>query len=195
MADLFWKGMFFASCIPLQRHLYSSRMSSKFLPQINHELIEKTKGNDAAFYDLLVQPLHEELYKRQDFNFLDDLSQGQQLLLSFDYVWMQVMQGGFIQLIQNGYIALLPSMPEWLYNIDDPEMAKLIDDVLKVYVLNRELLDKQTTVQEFAALYEEFKEFELLDEQFRNIHQKTMQKIIQYAGSHIFEFATVVYTV
>jgi hypothetical protein len=169
--------------------------SSRFLPQINHELIEKVRPNDAAFYDLLVQPLHEELYRRQDFNFLDDLSMGQQLLLSFDYVWMQVMQGGFIQLIQNGYIALLPSMPEWLYNIDDPEMAKLIDDVLKVYVLNRELLDRETTVQEFAALYDELKEFEILDEKFREIHTATMQKIMQYAGNHIFEFATVIYTV
>ncbi|RYD57810.1 MAG: DUF4375 domain-containing protein [Sphingobacteriales bacterium] len=169
--------------------------SSKFLPHINQEAIEKARENDAALYDLLVQPLHEELYRRQDFNFLDDLSQGQQLLLSFDYVWMQVMQGGFIQLIQNGYIALLPPMPEWLQNIGDPEMAKLIDDVLKVYVLNRELLDKQTTVKEFAALYEEFKEFEILDEKFREIHNTTMQKILQYAGSHIFEFTTVVYTV
>lgn len=169
-------------------------MNSKFLPEINKDQLEKVKDDNAAFYDLLVQPLHEELYKKQDFNFLDDLSQGQQLLLSFDYLWMQVMQGGFIQFIQNGYIALLPPMPEWLYNIEDPEMAKLIDDVLKVYVLNRELLDKETTVKEFAELYEELKEFEILDEQFKNIHQATMEKILSYAIMHMDEFATVIYT-
>lgn len=170
-------------------------MGSKFLPEINHRQIETAKNDDAALYDLLVQPLHEELYRKQDFNFLDELSEGQQLLLSFDYVWMQVMQGGFIQLIQNGYIALLPPMPEWLNKIEDPEMAKLLDDVLKVYVLNRERLGKETTVEEFAALYEEFKEFEQLDEQFRALQEGTIRKILKYAGDHLLEFATIIYTV
>jgi len=51
-------------------------------------------------------------------------------------------------------------MPGWLEDIGIKEMAKVIDDVLKVYVLNRELLDKKTTVEEFAQLYNELGEFE-----------------------------------
>lgn len=145
-------------------------------------------GDIGGIYDILAQPLHEELYRRQTFDFMDELSDIQQLLISYDYVRTQVMQGGFIQLIQNGYIGLLPAMPEWLYKIGAPEMAKDIDDVLKVYVLNRQLLDQKTTVEEFAKLYSELTEFEEIDERFRRLDVETMEQIAGYAVEHPEEF-------
>lgn len=168
-------------------------MKSNFLP-----LVEAGKLNAAqispdkeAYFDLLAQPLHEELYKRQDFNFLDELSVGQQLLLSYDYIRQQVLQGGFIQLIQNGYIGLLPQMPDWLYKIGADGMAQVIDDVLKVYVLNNESLERKTSVEEFARLYDEFKEFEGIDDRFVEENEKTRDLILSYATHHIEEFATI----
>ncbi|MEI8279560.1 MAG: DUF4375 domain-containing protein [Bacteroidota bacterium] len=163
-------------------------MPSKFLPYIDDQLLQSKIGDDEQIIELLVEPLHEELYKRQSFDFLDELSDGQQLMLSFDYVRNQVLQGGFIQLIQNGYLGLLPSMPEWLQMVDAPEMAKVIDDVLKVYVLNIDQLDKETTVEEFARLYDEFKEFEILEATFNSIYQNTLHAITQYTLSHLSDF-------
>ncbi|MBS1771958.1 MAG: DUF4375 domain-containing protein [Bacteroidetes bacterium] len=169
-------------------------MKSLYLPEVKAEEFEAAIAAEDSqiFWDLLIQPLHEELFRRQDFNFLDDLSEGQQLLLSYDYVQMQVMQGGFIQLIQNGYIGLLPTMPGWLQIIGDYEMAKIIDDVLKVYVLNKEELDKKTTVEEFAQLYNEYKEFEALDEKFRELNMPTTEKLLTYAKHHIEEFVKLI---
>ena len=88
-------------------------MHSKFLPTISlSELIALQEENQIeAIYEQLVLPLHEELYKQQDFSFIETLSPGQELLIRYDYVRMQVLQGGFIQLIQNGYVNLLLSMP------------------------------------------------------------------------------------
>ncbi|HYD21398.1 MAG TPA: DUF4375 domain-containing protein, partial [Flavipsychrobacter sp.] len=113
-------------------------MSSSFLPHIPAQVLkEKMASNDPVeLFETLVEPIHEELYRRQDFTFIDQLSVGQQLMVSYDYVRMQVMQGGFIQLIQNGYIGILLPMPAWLQDIGAGDMAKVIDDVLKVYVLN-----------------------------------------------------------
>lgn len=169
-------------------------MTSIFLPEVKAGVLETAMlaGDENALWDIYIQPLHEELYRRQDFNFLDDLSEGQQLLLSYDYVQMQVLQGGFIQLIQNGYIGLLPTMPAWLQVVGCLEMAKTIDDVLKVYVLNRDELDKKTTIEEFAQLYSEFKEFEILDEQFHDQHPKTFNTLLQYAIHHTEEFLRIV---
>lgn len=168
-------------------------MNSNFLPVIGLAAIEAAKlspdNND--LYDLLAQPLHEELYKRKSFDFLDELSDGQQLLLAYDYARMQVGQGGFIQFIQNGYIGLLPSMIEQLYKIEANDMAKVMDDVLKVYVLNRDLLNKPTTVQEFALLYDELKEFEGIDARFEQFNEPTVQILMDYAKNNINEFATV----
>jgi hypothetical protein len=168
-------------------------MPSKYLPEITAEAIKEKQqpGKETEYYEILVEPLHEELYRRKDFNFLDELTEGQQLLLSYDYVRMQVIQGGFIQLIQNGYIGLLPPMPNWLYAINAGEMAKVIDDVLKVYVLNHEMLEKETSVEEFAKLYDELKEFEAIDEQFLALNESTLNKILQFATDHIEEFAVV----
>ncbi len=167
---------------------------SSFLPKIKRAELEANKGagKEDALYDLFAQPLHEELYKRQDFDFLDELSEGQELMLSYDYVRMQVMQGGFIQLIENGYVGLLMDMPEWLNMIGAKDMAKLIDDALKVYVLNKEMLEKSNTPEEFAKLYDELKEFEILDENFTHLNDDTNRKILQYAIDNIDEFAIVV---
>lgn len=169
-------------------------MSSKYLPEIPRAEWEKVNatGDQEARFDMLAQPLHEELYRKQDFTFLDELSEGQQLMLSYDYLRQQALQGGFIQLIQNGYIGLLPAMPVQLDMVGDHEMAQIIDDVLKVYVLNRELLDKETSIEEFARLYEELGEFEIIDSRFQTQDATTIAKILDYASTHIEEFATLV---
>ncbi|MBL7719906.1 MAG: DUF4375 domain-containing protein [Flavipsychrobacter sp.] len=167
-------------------------MSSSFLPPVTQdELEEKLSAGDEALLEFLAEPIHAELYARQDFTFVDQLSEGQQLLISYDYVRMQVLQGGFIQFIQNGYIGILPPMPEWLNKAGATATAQTIDDALKVYVLNRELLDKPTTTEEFAKLYDELKEFELLDEQFSRQNDETVKAIAHYARTHISDFVKV----
>lgn len=165
-------------------------MSSKFLPTIEASVLQPAmeSRDDEPLYELLVTPLQEELYKRQDFNFLDELNDVQQLLLSYDYVRNQVLQGGFIQLIQNRYVGLLPDMPRWLNDVGAIEMAMLIDDVLKAYVQHHQLLDKETTPEEFARLYNELKEFESLDVRFTQLDKPAIAIIMRYARLHIKEF-------
>lgn len=167
-------------------------MNSNYLPKVTKEAIGKARasGDENELYDLLTQPLHEELYRRKTFDFLDELSDGQQLLLAYDYARMQVGQGGFIQFIQNGYIGMLPSMIEQLYKIGADDMAQVMDDVLKVYVLNRDLLGKSTTVEEFARLYDELKEFEGIDERFAKYNAQTVKTMLDYALIHLSEFVT-----
>jgi hypothetical protein len=164
-------------------------MGSSFLAVVSKEVLEeKLSGSDEEVFEFLAEPIHEELYKKQDFTFIDELSEAQQLLMSYDYTRMQVLQGGFIQMIQNGYIGILPNMPDWLNNINDKHMAKTIDDVLKVYVLNRELLDKETSVEEFAKLYDELQEFQMLDEQFVHQNEDTIHLIVENAKAHLEDF-------
>jgi hypothetical protein len=165
-------------------------MDNIFLPVVSLAAIEKAKKDKDTLYDLLAQPLHEGLYKHGSFEFMGHLSPGQQALLAYDYVRMQVLQGGFIQFIQNGYIALLPDLIGQLYKFQCPDMALVLDDVLKVYVLNRELLDKPTTVEEFAKLYDELKEFEIIDDRFTALNEATIDTLLAYATAHLNEFVS-----
>ena len=166
----------------------------QFLPQISSSLLkEKQASADIDdLYELLVTPLHEELYKRQSFDLFQDLSVGQQLLISYDYVRAQVEQGGFLQLIQNGYIGLLPSMPAWLQVIGAVEMAQLLDDVLKIFVENKDILAAERSVEEFAMLYQQFKGLEASDEEFVRLNEPTVKLIMEYAMHHPEEFAEIV---
>lgn len=165
-------------------------MTSKFLPHIDKAKYDaaKSAGDTQALFDLLCQPIHEELYKVQDFNFVDELSKGQQIMVTYDYIRVQVKQGGFIQLIQNGYVILLAQMPEWLTSIGANDMAEVMDDVLKVYVLNREVLDKEYSVEDFAKLYDELREFEDIDNRFEQYDMDTIEHILNYADGHLEEF-------
>ena len=166
----------------------------QFLPQISAAALkEKQASADIDdLYELLVTPLHEELHKRQTFDFFNDLTIGQQLLISYDYVRAQVEQGGFLQLIENGYIGLLPSMPGWLQVIGANEMAGLLDNVLKIFVENKDILSKERTVEEFAKLYSEFKELEASDTEFMQLNEPTVKLIMEYAMHHPEEFVHVV---
>ncbi len=163
---------------------------SEYLPRIEAPLIEKCfeAGDADIIFDLFVSPLHEELYRVGDFKFLEKLSPGQRLLISYDYLRMQVGQGGFIQFLVNGYVWLLPEMPELLGMVGAPEMAKLIDDVLRVFVLNISLFDKEHTNEEFARLYQELTEFEQLDQEFNKLNKETMAKITTYIKEHLNDF-------
>lgn len=165
-------------------------MISQFLPQIDQNELKRLKDqNDlGAIYELLALPLHEELYKRQDFNFIETLSPGQELLIRYDYIRMQVLQGGFIQLIQNGYINLLLPMPQMLLQVGSEDMGQLLDDVLRVYTLNVADLSKETSVEEFARLYQEYTEFEALDARFNELNTATEAAIVQYALKYPDEF-------
>jgi hypothetical protein len=167
-------------------------MKSNFLPPVSQSVLKdvQTSGNDDDLYDLLIQPLHEELYNRKTFEFLDELSDMQQLMLTYDYMRMQVTQGGFIQFIHNGYIGLLPNMIDQLNALGAPEMAKVLDDVLKVFVLNKDILANAQSVQEFALLYEELKEFEGIDDRFHKQNEPTIKLMLAYAQEHLDEFVT-----
>lgn len=165
-------------------------MSAKFLPAIDKNILDELleSKDENRLYDLLVTPLHEELYRRQDFNFMDDLSEGQQLLLAYDYLNTQVGQGGFIQFLVNGYIGLLPEMPGWLNVVGAHDMSQVIDDVIKVYVLNYNTFSNEKTPEEFAKLYDELKEFEILEERFHQLNEATIKAMMQYAKEHLDEF-------
>ncbi len=137
-----------------------------------------TAQHHAEAFELVAEPLHVWLYDQQDFDAIHERSAMEKLILGFDYVQQQVGQGGFIQLIQNGYVRLLVTVIEALQELCiSPRMIGVLDDVLKVYVLNRDVLGKETTVEEFGRLYAEFREFEPLEERFREALPEVMQGV------------------
>ena len=140
------------------------------------------EGHTDKAFEALAEPLHEALYQRQDFKLLEELPTIQRLILAFDYVQSQVVQGGFIQLIQNGYISLLVTTVEAMQELGiGAPMVPVLDDVIKVFVLNVDALSKETSVEEFSKLYAEFQEFEPLEKKYLDLLPVVKQGVINRA--------------
>ena len=90
---------------------------------------------------------------------IDQLTIHQHCLLAYRYLRDEVMQGGFIQLIQNGYgpYVLLGPFPMLLkQQLGMKDFGQFLFDVAREYKRNREALEADKIDEEFMAQYETF---------------------------------------
>lgn len=90
---------------------------------------------------------------------MDMLTLNEHILLSYRYLRDEVMDGGFIQLIQNGYgsYVLLGPLPMLLKKeLGLKRFGQFLYDVQHEYKTNREALEADKTEDEFMAQYEQF---------------------------------------
>ena len=106
---------------------------------------------------------------------MDNLSPDQHSLMCYRYVLDEVMEGGFIQLIINGYAPYVLEGPfpytvkkEWGMK----DFAKLLYSAKTEYHKNEELLSKDMDDDEFMALYEQLDELNCLGDSFLDDHQE-----------------------
>jgi len=121
------------------------------------------------------------------------LSADQITLLAYWIVKQEVMEGGFIQLIHNGYgpfIFLNPfakAMRLW----GAREFSKLIYDGRALYEKYAEPLTKDCTDEEFMALYEQFEEFDELDDSFIEMEEEVTEIVAHYIDEHVMAYGQV----
>lgn len=116
------------------------------------------------------------------------LNTDQHTLLAYRYLLEEVMEGGFIQLILNGYAGYVLEGPfpyvlkkEWGMK----ELSKLIYSVKSEYHRNREVLEAEMSDEEFMALYEQLEELnELGDDFLDDFQEETTPAVAQYVVEH-----------
>lgn len=90
----------------------------------------------------------------------------QHALLSFMIVHDEVMDGGFIQLIQNGYGGYIFDNPfakaMRLFGMKD--FSKLIYKVKEFYDAHKEALEMERSDEDFMAMYEQYEIFDEWDD-------------------------------
>ena len=125
---------------------------------------------------------------------LAQLNADQATLLAFHTLHSEEMDGGFVQLIHNGYGPFIFHNPfakmMRVWGID--ELAKLINKVRKKYELYHEEIEREYTDEEFMALFERFPEFDFFDDEFVENEEDWTQLIAQYIDEHIENFACVI---
>ncbi len=150
------------------------------------------EGMDAfvgAFVTAIKQAIGGELTA----DTMAQLSSDQVTLLAWDVLHEEVMDGGFVQLIHNGYGPFIFKNPlaKALKLWGLRELSKLIYDVHTLYNKYGEALQRDCTDDEFMALFEQYPEFDEFDDTFVEEEEAWTEQIARYIDENIEKFASV----
>lgn len=118
----------------------------------------------------------------------------QHTLLAFRFFADEMREGGFVQLIQNGYGAYIFINPfaKAVKMYGAVELSKLIYRGREIYDKNKEALERETTDEEFNAMYVDFEVFDDLEELYFEIEERQTAIIAAYVDEHIADFAEII---
>ena len=122
-----------------------------------------------------------------------ELNSDQVTLLAWDILHEEVMDGGFVQLIHNGYGSFIFKNPlaKALKLWGLRELSKLIYSAHTLYIKYGEQIERDCTDDEFMALFEQFPEFDDLDDTFVEEEENWTADIAHYIDENIERFANV----
>ena len=146
-----------------------------------------------AFVGAFIQAIKDAIGGELTAETLGELNSDQITLLAWDALHSEVMDGGFVQLIHNGYGPFIFKNPfakaVKLWGMR--ELSKLVYDAHTLYVKYHEQLEKDCTDDEFMALFEQFPEFDDMDDEFVEQEEAWTEQIARYIDEHIEKFATI----
>lgn len=121
------------------------------------------------------------------------LNSDQHTLLAYQILRDELMEGGFCQLIQNGYGAYIFINPFAkaikLWGLND--LSKIIYNARRIYDQHREDLEKERTDEEFMAMYEDYEVFDSLEESFIENEEEYTALVANYVDEHLERFAEI----
>ena len=118
----------------------------------------------------------------------------QHSLLAYQIFRDELMEGGFCQLIQNGYGGYIFANPfakvMRLWGVGD--LSKLVYAAKKIYDAHREDLERERTDDEFMAMYEQYEAFDDLEEAYLEMEEQVTALIASYVDEHLELFAKII---
>lgn len=161
---------------------------------VKEELIKNAvqEGMD-AFIEVFVNAIYEYIGGELNAETMNKLNTDQITLLAYHTLRDEVMDGGFVQLIHNGYGAFIFKNPfgkairEW--GID--ELATLINKGRSYYQKYGQAIEAECTEDEFMALFEKFSDFDDLDDKFVENEEEWTSMVAHYIDEHIEAFAEI----
>lgn len=146
-----------------------------------------------AFVKLFSDAVLESVGGKLTADNMNELTTDQITLLA--YIWLrdEVMDGGFVQLIHNGYGPFIfdnpfaKMMKEWGLR----DFSKVIYAVRKLYLTHKDELEKECSDDEFMALFERFPDFDDFDDNFVENEEEWTAAVAHYVDEHLENFANI----
>ena len=146
-----------------------------------------------AFLNVFVKATYDAIGGELTAETMQELNADQITLLAWSILHEEVMDGGFVQLIHNGYGPFIFKNPlaKALKLWDMKELSKLIYEAHTLWLKHREEIEKDCSDEEFMALFEQFPDFDDLDDQFVEHEEEWTEDIAHYVDDHLERFATI----
>jgi hypothetical protein len=159
----------------------------------NNTLEEKAQEGMDAFVQVFVDAINESIGGQLTAETMATLNADQITLLGYNILREEVMDGGFVQLIHNGYGPFFFKNPfgkmmrEW--GID--ELATLINRARSLYNKYHKEIERECTDEEFMALFEQMPQFDDCDDLFVENEEQWTAAVAYYIDEHIDRFVEV----
>ena len=121
---------------------------------------------------------------------MDKLSVDQHTLLAYRFILDEVLEGGFIELIHNGYgpfifeNPLAKALNQWGLR----DLRNKLYDVRRLYEKTKDGLTGDCSDSEFMALYEKYERYDDYDDDFVECEPEYTSQIASYLREHINNF-------
>lgn len=152
-----------------------------------------TEGMD-AFIQVVVDAAKAQVGGELTAEALQQLPPDHVTLWGYVILRDELCDGGFIQLIHNGYgpfFFLNPFAKAMrLWGLKD--FSKFIYKARELYEEHREAIERELTDDEFMALYEQYPEFDDLDDEFIANEEEITSLVAHYLDDHLLEFVEIV---
>lgn len=120
---------------------------------------------------------------------------GEQIsLLAYVLFRTEVMDGGFVQLIHNGYGPFIFDNPfaKAMRLMGAHDFSKLVYKGKKLYDEHKDEITRSCSDEEFMALFEQFEQFDALDDAFIEMEEEVTEALARYVDDHLEVFAKIV---
>ena len=162
----------------------------------------KIKDNDLAaaaekgmdeFLQVFIDACLEEIGGELNEKTMPLLNGNQHTLLAWHFFTSEMRDGGFVQLIQNGYGGYIFGNPfaKAMRQFGLTELSKLIYKAKEIYDPNKKELERETTEEEFNAMYVDFEVFDELEEQYFDMEEQQTALLAAYVDDHLSDFAEI----
>lgn len=145
------------------------------------------------FIKVFAQKYYEVLDGQLNPEKMSLLNGHQHTLLAYYCFREEVMGGGFIQLIQNGYGPYVFENPfaKAMRMFGAKDFSKLIYKAKEVYDKHKEDLTRECSDEDFMAMYEQYEVFDDMEEEFLEMEEQVTTLLASYVDQHLEEFAVI----
>ncbi len=156
-------------------------------------LVQAAQEGMDAFFEAVVEAIDSAIGGELTAETMAELNADQITLLAYKILRDELMEGGFVQLIHNGYGPFIFKNPfakalkEWGL----VELGKLVQKAHKQYGKYRSVIECEMTDEEFMALFEKCHEFDDLDDEFVVREEQFTTMVAYYVDDNLGNFVDI----